>query len=158
MYWRNHSIVGPGQGFGHVKAVAAHGPDELRHGSQRPKFMRRKWLACSKLARWVDDGAGWMIDYHQFGLVEIKHLPKLLGNSELISAIFRRKRPIIPQGEKLLRVRLDIAPVGQRETQWSGAKDISHKPELLAVPGIKIGAGARGDSQFHHGKRLQLHR
>src|SRR5260370_19255115 len=102
MRWRDHSIVRPDQGFGHVKAVAAHCADQLRHWTQGPKFVRRKRFSRAKLARRMNDRAGWMINNYQFGLVEIKHLPQLLGNPELISAIFGWERTFITQGKKLL--------------------------------------------------------
>src|SRR5438132_11173221 len=113
MDWRDHSIIGPGQCFGHVQAVAAHSPDEPGHWPQSPKLRRRKRFARAKLAGGMNKGTGRMIDNDQFGLVEIKHFPKFLGNSELIGAIFSWERAIISQGEKLFRVRLDVASMGQ---------------------------------------------
>src|SRR5436309_6700795 len=77
---------------------------------------RRKRLARVKLAGGVNEGAGRMIDNHQFGLVEVKHFAKFLGNSDFIGAIVRGERPVVSQGEKLLRVRPDVASMGQRKT------------------------------------------
>src|ERR1051326_2130146 len=157
MWWRDHLIICPGQGLGHIKPVAAQGADELGHWTQGPKFMRRKWFSSAKLARGINGRSGWKINNFQFGLVEVKHLPQLLGNPKLISAIFRWERPFITQGKKFLGVRLDIASIRHRQTQWSGAQDIGYKSELFAIPGIEIRAGARGDSQFDHGEGLRLH-
>src|SRR5689334_13871172 len=109
MHWRNHSIIGSSQCFGHILAVAAYRPSEPGDWTQRPKFMRRKRLVRAKLARRMNDSAGRMIDDNQFDLIEVKHFPKLLGNSDLVCAIFRWERVVVAQREKFFRVGIDIA-------------------------------------------------
>src|SRR6267378_1330015 len=116
MNWRNHLIVGMGQLFGHVEAIAAVGVDEWSYLPQSPELMFWKRFAGSQLARRMNYRAGRVIHHYQPGLLEIKHFPQFFGNSNFIGPIFRWECQITAQGKEFLRVRVDVTALSQRKT------------------------------------------